>query len=156
MDINNPPRSFGVFKPVDHTVMTFADAAALESASQALLAQGFLADALTRYSPAQMLAQTASDLQTASPLASMGQELNLVKAYRDLAQEGCSFLVVHAPDDAQQTALVAVAKATGAQAAQRYGSFIIEEMIATADGEVQTSESPDKGLDLKTDALDKA
>lgn len=156
MDINNPPRSFGVFKPVDHTVVTFADPAALESAAAALLTQGFLAEALTRYSPAQMLAQTASDLQTASPLASMGQELNLVKAYRDLAQEGCSFLVVHAPDDEQNVTLVTVARAAGAQAAQRYGSFIIEEMIASAEDEVQTSESPDKGLDLKTDAVDKA
>ncbi len=154
MDINNPPRSFGVFKPVDHTVVTFANPTALESAAAGLLGHGFFADDLTRYSPAQMLAQTASDLQTASPLASIGQELNLVKAYRDLAEQGCSFLVVHAPDEAQLATLVEVIRAAGAQAAQRYGSFIIEELIATAEGEVQTSESPDKGLDLKTDSLD--
>jgi len=155
MDINNPPRSFGVFKPVDHTVVTFADPAALESAANALLAQGFFSEDLTRYSPAQMLAQSESDLQTASPLASMGQELNLVKAYRDLAQQGCSFLVVHAPDDLQIETLTQVAKAVGAQAAQRFGSFIIEELIAPSEDEVQTSESPAKGLDLDTDGLDK-
>jgi len=155
MDINNPPRSFGVFKPVDHTVVTFANPSDLESAANALLAQGFFPEDLTRYSPAQMLAQSESDLQTASPLASMGQELNLIKAYRDLAREDCSFLVVHAPEDAQIVTLTQVAQASGAQAAQRYGSFIIEELIATSDGEVQTSESPAKGLDLKTDVLDK-
>lgn len=155
MDINNPPRSFGVFKPVHHTVVTFAATAALESAAGALLAQGFVAEDLTRYSPAQMLAQAESDLQTASPLASLGQELNLVKAYRDLAEEGCSFLVVHAPDDAQIVTLTRAAKAAGAKAAQLYGSFIIEELIAPSEDDVQTSESPDKGLDLDTEGADK-
>ena len=150
MDINSPPRSFGVFKPVDHTVVTFASPTALESAASALLADGFSAEDLTRYSAAQMLAQTASDLQTASPLASVGQELNLVKAHRALAQQGCSFLVVQAPDEMQMATLIKAAKAAGAQSAQRYGSFIIEELIATSDGEIQLSESPDKGLDLKT------
>ena len=62
MDINNPPRSFGVFKPVDHTVVTFANPAAMESAVDALLAQGFFAEDLTRYSAAQMLARSESDL----------------------------------------------------------------------------------------------
>ena len=156
MDINNPPRSFGVFKPVDHTVVTFANPAAMESAVDALLAQGFFAEDLTRYSAAQMLAQSESDLQTASPLASMGQELNLVKAYRDLAEKGCCFLVVHAADDIKMATLVKVANAAGAQAAQHFGSFIIEELIAKSEGELQLSESPDNGLDLKTDVLDKS
>ena len=151
MDINNPPRSFGVFKPVEHTVVAFANSSAMESAAGALLAHGFFADDLTRYSAAQMLAQCAADLHTASPLASMGQELNLIKAYRELAQQGFSFLVVHAVDDLKVATLVDVAKAAGAQAAQRYGSFIIEELIAVTDGQLQSSESPDKGLDLKTD-----
>ena len=150
MDINNPPRSFGVFKPVHHTVVVFADQAAMETAAAALLSEGFSEEDLTRYTPAQMLAQTASDLETASPLASMGQELNLVKAHRALAEDGCSFLVVHASTDVQTATLVKVAKATGAKAAQHYGSFLIEELIPTSDGELQTSESPDQGLDLKT------
>ena len=151
MDINNPPRSFGVFKPVDHTVVTLPNTAAIDSAVSALLTHGFFVEDLTRYSSAQMLAQCETDLQSASPLASMGQELNLIKAYRELAQQGCSFLVVHTVDDLKLETLVSVAKAAGALAAQRFGSFIIEELIATLDGELQSSESPDKGLDLKTD-----
>lgn len=151
MDINNPPRSFGVFKPVDHTVVTLTNSAAMDTAVSALLTHGFFVEDLTRYSSAQMLAQCEADLQNASPLASMGQELNLIKAYRELAQQGCSFLVVHTVDDIKLETLISVAKAAGAPAAQRFGSFIIEELIASLDGELQSSESPDKGLDLKTD-----
>lgn len=156
MDINNLPRSFGVFKPVDHVVIAFADAASMAAAASALLSQGFVEEDLTRYTPEQMLVQAASDLQTASPLASIGQELNLVKAHRALAERGCSFLVVHAPKDEQVATVTAVADAHGAQAAQRYGSFIVEELIAKTDGELQLAESPDKGLDIKTDLLDKS
>lgn len=149
MDINSPPKSFGVFKPVGHTVIAFATPQALDMAAAALLADGFDEADLTRYTPVLMLAQTASDLQTASPLASMGQELNLVKAHRALAEQGCSFLVVHAPDDAQAVKVTAVAKALHALAAQRYGSFIVEELIDATDGEQQVRESPDTGLDLE-------
>lgn len=148
MDITSPPQSFGVFKPVGHTVIAFASSEALEVAAAALLADGFAEADLTRYTPTLMLAQTASDLQTASPLASMGQELNLVKAHRALAEQGCSFLVVHAPDDELAAKVAAVAKASRALAAQRYGSFIVEELIDATDGEQQVRESPDTGLDL--------
>lgn len=150
MDIQTPPQSFGVFKPVGHTVVAFSSAKALEAAVSALLADGpFIEADLTRYSTAQMLAQTASDLQTASPLASIGQELNLVKAHRALAEQGCVFLVVHAADDEHIAKLTAVAKAAGARAAQHYGNFVIEELVAVNDGSLQLFESPDTGLDLK-------
>jgi len=149
MNIENPPQSFGVFSPVGHIVMALDSPAALEAAATALLAQGFVEADLTRYSPAQMLAQTAHDLQTASPLAAVGQELNLVKAHRHMAEQGCSFLVVKAGDDAHVAQVEAVARQTKARAAQRYGAFIIEELVAAKDGDAQVYESPDTGLDLK-------
>ena len=148
MDISSPPKSFGVFKPVGHTVIAFTTPQALEAMAGKLLADGFDEADLTRYTPALMLAQTASDLQTASPLASMGQDLNLVKAHRALAEQGCSFLVVQAPDDDQAAKVAALAKASSAVAAQRFGSFIVEELIDATDGEQQVRESPDTGLDL--------
>jgi hypothetical protein len=149
MDINKPPQTFGVFAPVGHVVMALDNAAAMEAAADALLAQGFSQADLTRYSPARMLEQTAHDLQTASPMAAVGQELNLVKAHRHMAEQGCSFLVVEAGDDKRIAQVSAVLRQVKARAAQRYGTFIIEELVPVTDGDAQVFESPDTGLDLK-------
>jgi hypothetical protein len=128
LDKNDPPEPFGVFKPVGHIVIAYRSPADLQAAAQKL-AQGFAAADLVRYTPAEMIAQVDAQLPEASPLASLGQELNLIKAHRELAEAGCSFLVVHAPQDEQADRVAAVARSTNAVAAQRYGRFIVEELI---------------------------
>ncbi len=148
MDKTDPPRSFGVFKPVGHTVIAFRTSDAMEAAVGALLAQGISASEMVRYTPEEMWAQVQSDLGTASPMASVGQELNLVKAHGELAHSGCSFLVVHAPDSKRAEIVDDVIHIYNAAAAQRYGSFIVEELAAESEGAVQTFESPDRGLDI--------
>ncbi len=147
MDKHHHPVSFGVFKPVGHTVIAWRSAADLQAAVQALQAEGFAPDALTRYTPAEMLTQADLDLSAASPLAAMGQELNLVKAQRELAAAGCSFLVVHAPGDDEMARLDAVLARSPAVTAQRYGRLLIEELVATPPGVTQVAESPERGLD---------
>ena len=148
MDKSDLPESFGVFKPVGHTVIAFRTGADLDSAVARLQAQGFADTALTRYTPQQMADQVKVQLLDATPLAAMGQELNLIQAHRALAEAGCSFLVVHAPDDAQAARVAAVARDGQALAAQHYGRFLIEELIDTPKGQTQVFESPERGLDL--------
>ena len=155
MDKNNPPASFGVFKPVGHTVIAFRTAAHAQAAVSALLAQGFANEAVVRYTPEEMTAQVDAQEQAASPLASIGQELNLIKAHRALAQSGCSFLVVHAPEDEQAERVAALARTMKAVAAQRYGRFLIEELIELPAGETQVFESPDRGLDLDVPGVER-
>ena len=148
MDKTHLPESFGVFKPVGHTVIAFHSADDLQQAVARLLAQGFADSALTEYTPQQMAAQAHAQQLTASPLAAMGQELNLIQAHARLADAGCSFLVVHAPNDALAEQVAMVARTGHAVAAQRYGRFLIEEVIDTPAGQTQVSESPGRGLDL--------
>ena len=148
MDKTDLPESFGVFKPVGHTVIAFRNADDLQAAVARLQAQGFADAALTRYTPQQMVAQVNAQQLAASPLASIGQELNLIQAHRALAEKGCSFLVVHAPDDAQAAQVAVVARTGQALAAQRYGRFLIEELIDQPAGQAQVFESPERGLDL--------
>jgi len=148
MEKNDPPTSFGVFKPVGHTVIAYSNTQALEAAAGSLLGLGFTAADLVRYTPQEMLAQVDSDMVTASPLASVGQELNLVKAHRALAEKGCSFLVVHATDDERAKQVDDLVRSSGAQSAQRYGRFMIEELVNQVPGETQVFESPDRGLDI--------
>ena len=149
MKKTDPPEAFGVFKPVGHTVIAFRTAGDLQAALSALLAQGFASSALVRHTPEEMKSQVDSEMQAASALASLGQELNLVKAQRELAEGGCSFLIAQAPDDEQAERVASVARTLKAVAAQHYGRFIIEELIDPAPGDAQVFESPERGLDIE-------
>jgi len=140
-------QSFGVFKPVGHVVIAFPNAQGARDAAQALDALHLPSDAVRSLSDEEMLAQIEIDLAHASPLASVGQEKNLVLAHRELAERGYHWLVVHAPDDVQAAQVAEIARAHGAERAQSYGNFIIEELIDPPGALPQVGESPDRGLD---------
>lgn len=147
---NDQNRSFGVFKPVGHVVISLPDAEAASQAESALAALSLPPGAVRRYSDQQMLAQIEADIATASPIASIGQEMNLILAHRELAKRGYHWLVVAAADDEQARSIADTARAHGAERAQHYGRFIIEELIEHADDTPQVAESPDRGLDAQT------
>ncbi|MEQ1685045.1 MAG: hypothetical protein ABL916_15465 [Burkholderiaceae bacterium] len=75
-----------------------------------------------------------------------------MRSHTASAESGCSFLVVHAPDDDLAERVTVVARTMKAVAAQRYGRFIIEELVEQAPGEAQVFESPERGLDIETPA----
>lgn len=128
MNKSDPPTTFGVFKPTGHTVMAFHTQAELHSARDALLSLGFAADAMVEYSAEEMRVQAQSHLASASPLANFGYEIDLLRAHKDLADQGCSFLVVHAPDDAQAELVVDLVCSIKPVTAQHYGRFLIRDL----------------------------
>ena len=142
--------SFGVFKPVDHVLMSFATAAQSDLAVAALHEAGFGESDISRYTPEEMRDQAEADIRNASGLASLGQDLNLVKAHLALAQLGQSFVVVGAASDDLVQRVTDVAIHTHATRAQRYGSLVIEELVPPGNSDHQTAESPDRGLDLQS------
>lgn len=147
MEKSDPPRSFGVFKPAGHTVLVFPDGQKLEDAALHLIAAGIGSDEVTRYTPQEMMAQTEEDIAGASALASIGQELNLVKSHREQALRGSHFLVVTTAKDEAARQVAEIARSAGAVSAQHYGSLVVEDLIDPADGANQVFESPDRGLD---------
>ncbi len=142
--------SFGVFKPVGHTVISFPSADQAAEARAALVRLGLADGAILRYTDREMLSHIDRDIQAASPLASIGQEMNLVLAHKALAEAGYHWLVVHTPDDELARQVAACVKPLGAERAQLYGHFIIEELITHADAPPQVAESPDRKLDAAT------
>jgi hypothetical protein len=152
MDKSNPPSSFGVFKPVDHVVLAFENSAATKAVADELRAQGFAACDVVHYTPEEMKDQVDANLLTASPLASLGQDLNLIKSHRALALLGCSFLVVYAPLEAQVQNIRTIANTMNAKLAQRYGTLIVEELLDAKGSPHQAFESPDRGLDTESTA----
>ncbi|MGM9484041.1 hypothetical protein ACS5PN_22795 [Roseateles sp. NT4] len=144
------PRSFGVFKPVGHVVISFPEAGQAARAGQAMADLGLDDAAVHHYSDREMLNQIDVDIAHASPIAAVGQEMNLVLAHRALAAKGYHWLVVKVGNDDQATEVAEVARRCGAERAQHYGHFIIEELIERPGDIAQVAESPDRGLDAQT------
>lgn len=142
--------NFGVFKPVGHVVISFPRAEQVDAAVSELSRMGIDGQALRRFDDQEMLRQIDEDIARAGVLAKVGQEYNLVVAQRELATRGYHFLVVHAPADAQAAQVAEAARRCGAERAQSYGRFIIEELIDRPGNLPQVGESPARGLDAQT------
>ncbi len=139
------PETLGVFSPAGHVVVSFPTTQDMEGAAAELGHQGFVADDIVRYSPTEMKAQAELDLERASPLAELGYEVKLVRSHRELAEQGYSFLMVHAPKGDQTQLVAEVARKFHAERAQKYGNFAIEELITPVAKEDQGVGSPSRG-----------
>lgn len=143
-------RSFGVFKPEGHVVISFPSAAQADAGREALRTLTLADEDVRRYSDREMLARLDDDLAHAGLLASVGQEMNLAKAQRELAARGYHWLVVKAGDDELAGRIADAVRPHGAERAQLYGRFVIEELIEHPGDLPQVAESPDRGLDAQT------
>ena len=142
--------AYGVFKPVGHVLVALPTDVEAEYAQAALNAAGFGPDDVAAYTPAQMIAQVDADLAHAGTLAGVGQELNLVIAHRELARRGVHFLLVRSRDQRAADIIAEIAVQCRALRAQRYGNFLIEELIPVGGSDGQVAESTDRGLDAQT------
>ena len=148
MNDSKSQTAYGVFKPVGHVLASFPTERDARSAVEALKEAGFPEVAF--YAADEVRERAERDIANAGLLASVGQELNLVKQQRDLAEEGHPFVSVLAPeDDAARRAADIVAR-YHADRAQKFGRLIIEELIEPGTGQRQVKESSDIGLDPQT------
>jgi hypothetical protein len=148
MNNSNSQTAYGVFKPVGHVLASFPSERDARSAVEALKTAGF--PDVAYYAADEVLERAERDIRNSGVLANIGQELNLVKQQRDLAEQGHPFVSVLAPeDDAARRAADIVAR-YNADRAQKFGRLIIEELIEPGSGQRQAKESPDTGLDPQT------
>jgi hypothetical protein len=142
--------AYGVTKPVGHVLASFPTSEDARAACDDLRASGFADDAITFITAEQMTLRTEEDMRLAGFLATIGQELNLVKAQHALALAGHTFVSVCARESKRARQVADIARRHHADRAQRYGRLIIEELIEPGTGERQVAESPDRGLDPQT------
>lgn len=129
MTKGDEPESFGVFKPVGHVVLAFAETHDRDEAARALAEAGFADSDVLRYSPDEMCAMVDREMAQSGPLAALGQEKNLAKAHRELSEQGHCWLVVYAPHAEQAERVGQVAKRCHAKLAQKYNQMTIEELV---------------------------
>jgi hypothetical protein len=150
MNNTNSQTAYGVFKPVGHVLASFPTEDDARAAIGALKDAGFGDADVAFYPAADVLERAERDIAHSGILASIGQELNLVKEQRDLAAQGHPFISVHAEQDDAARRVGDIVGRYKADRAQKYGHLIIEELIEPGSGQRQVAESPDRGLDPQT------
>ena len=148
MSNSNTQTAYGVFKPVGHVLASFPDERDAHSAVDALRQAGF--DDVAFYPAQEVLERANRDIAHAGVLANIGQELNLVKQRRDLAVQGHPFVSVLAENDGEARRIGTIVARYNADRAQKFGKWIIEELIEPGTERRQARESPDTGLDSQT------
>ncbi len=138
----DPPTSFGIFKPIGHTLIAFRDDTQLRDAIASLESIGFTSESWVSYSPAEMVEQINAQLSAYNPLANFGYELDLVHAHKVLAEQGSSFLVIEAPTENLAAKVATLVGHIKPVAAQHYGSLLIEDLTERPPGRLAESPLP--------------
>ena len=147
MNASQRPDPDSTLDRVGRVIVSFPPPADMQGALAALLDAGFTDDDVIVFSAEQMERQARLDIANAGMLASIGQDLNLMKADLERAEQGSTFLVVRSANDDTAAAVAGIAARFGASRAQKYGRLLIEELLTSGSGEHQVFESGDRGLD---------
>jgi hypothetical protein len=123
------PLSFGAFNPVGHVVVAFESDARATEAARALREVGFDAEDVLQYSAAEEAEEMSRLLDSVSGAAGFGHEVGLMRQYKLLAESGCGWLVVYAPDEPHALRVAEVARRHGARLAEKYHRLVIEDLI---------------------------
>lgn len=123
------PMHLGALKPVGHVVVAFADDITAERAEKALLDDGVAADEVLRYTAVEMAALLRPLVGAASGAAGFGSEIEAMRNFLELAEEGSGWLFVYAPETDAQDRVTAIAKQHDAEVARKYNRLLIEELL---------------------------
>jgi hypothetical protein len=123
------PQSHGAFKPVGHVMVALRDEVLAGATARALLDAGFEDRDILHYSAGEEREEMERMIDHASDFAGFGYELTLMRRYQALAREGCSWLLVYAPDDTHTRRVGEVAQQNGALLAVKYNRLVIEDLI---------------------------
>lgn len=122
-------RNTGILNPVGHVIVAFENDAVTAQAVEALHAAGFTADDTLVYLASEATPRLRERVATVSQAAGFGYELNLMRRYLALAEEGCGWLIVYAPGDEAVAQIVDVATRFEARCAVRYHRLANEDLI---------------------------
>lgn len=129
MEKDELPTSFGAFKPVGYVVAALADDSTAQRVVDDLLAQGFELRDLVQYSLLDEHNKLRDLIDNASDVAGFGHEIVLMRRYQELSKQGCSWLMVYAPDDEQSDRVGEVLQKHGALIATKYNHLLIQDLL---------------------------
>jgi len=119
----------GMFYPKGYIVTAHVDHAAAQAALKTLVAGGYPPADITLVSAGDMLNQASRNLDNPGLLAAIGGSLASRQQQYRLAKEGCSFLLINAPEEEQETLVVNLLASTTVQYATKYRALVIENLM---------------------------
>ena len=122
-------RTLGALNPVNHAILAFTSDAVAGDARSALLQAGFAEADILTYTSHELFPDLETMMRTASNAAGFGYEINLMRRYMTLANEGCGWLIVYSPEEEQTKTVQDVAKRFAAKSAVRYGRLASEDLV---------------------------
>ena len=122
------PHSLGAFKPVGHVLMAVRQEQ-LAEVLQALRDAGFGDEDILDFSADEHAGRMEQMLDHASDFAGFGYEVVLMRRYKTLAEKGCEFLLIYAPEDDETARVSEVAERFGLPSAVKYHRLVEEDLV---------------------------
>lgn len=118
----------GIFYPTGHVVTAFATRELVENARKALAGAGFTDEHLLTIDASTMAREAKENLDSRG-LMSVGASVPTREKQLELAEQGCHFLVIYAPEDADHEKVMSVLNGLEVRYAVKYRRLIIENLI---------------------------
>lgn len=122
------PHSFGVFSPTGYILMAFTDDAGAEKAHQALIRGGFRDADVIHYGKQEVLDEFEKSEEHSEDPLQIGQEVDKVDRYVELAKQGAGFLAVHAPESELSRRAISLVRPFNLKFAEKYNRLTMEEL----------------------------
>ena len=119
----------GILNPVGHVVLAFADDAVAAQAATELHGAGFAAEDTLVYLASEAAPRLRERVHSASQSAGFGYEITLMRRYLALAEKGCGWLIVYAPNDDAVSRVTHTATRLAAKCAVCYHRLATEDLI---------------------------
>lgn len=118
----------GIFYPTGHVVTAFPTAEDAKQARKSLEKAGFVGEQLLSIDARTMAREAAENLDSRG-LMSVGASVPTRQKQLELAQQGCHFLVIHAPGDSDHERVMRALNGTQVRYAVKYHRLVIENLI---------------------------
>ncbi len=127
-EVSRLPLSFGALKPVGQVIVALEDDATAGRMAMALQAEGI--SSVLQVPAAEMAEQLEEWLANASGFSEFGTESSWMRRYQVLAEGGCGWLVVPAPDERTEAIIAEVGHRFAARFANKYNRFTVEDLMS--------------------------
>jgi hypothetical protein len=129
----------GVFYPTGYIVAAFHSGDEARKVRDALIHDGFDAEAIQHVRAADMAREAAENLEQRGLMA-VGASVPVREKQLELARDGCDFLLVCAPEEHEEKRVVAALSRVPVRYAVKYKRLIIENLLPEIPSETSDSE----------------
>jgi hypothetical protein len=119
----------GVFYPTGHLFLMFPDERAARDAERALERNGHSGEHICLLTPAEILEKIAATAGTDDPLPTPGTEVQTLRKFTRLAQQGHHGLLIHAPSHDETEHIMQVLQGHPVSYGQKYRHLVIEDLV---------------------------